>query len=116
WDYEGHRVVNQLALAALPQDFPAFVKTPAASERIAFLAGEPDRWRNSFSDRLPLAHYSGPDHYFDLEELDDYGIKPEALPIFRYDFTAQLGVIRSKNPGKFHAPDAEKNKDHTREL
>ena len=26
WDYEGHRVVNQLALAALPKDFPAFVQ------------------------------------------------------------------------------------------
>ena len=35
WDYEGHRTVNQLALAALPANFPAFVKTPAARERIA---------------------------------------------------------------------------------
>ena len=25
WDYEGHRMVNQVALAALPADFPAFV-------------------------------------------------------------------------------------------
>jgi hypothetical protein len=25
WDYEGHRMVNQLALAALPADFPGFV-------------------------------------------------------------------------------------------
>lgn len=116
WDYEGHRAVNQLALAALPKDFPAFVKTAAASERIAFLAGEPDRWRNSFSDRLPLAHYSGPDHYFDLEELDEYGIKVEALPIFRYDFTAQLGLIRAASPQKFQVSEPEKNKDHTREL
>src|SRR5207245_10998215 len=46
WDYEGHRTVNQLALASLPADFPAFVREPANAERIAFLAGEPDRWRN----------------------------------------------------------------------
>src|SRR5258708_4991042 len=24
WDYEGHRIVNQLALASLPKDFPDF--------------------------------------------------------------------------------------------
>jgi len=45
WDYEGHRLVNQLALASLPADFPGFVRAPATAERIAFLAGEPDRWR-----------------------------------------------------------------------
>src|ERR1019366_7650581 len=47
WDYEGHRVVNQLALASLPTNFPAFVREPVAAERVAFLAGEMDRWRNT---------------------------------------------------------------------
>jgi hypothetical protein len=60
WDYEGHRAVNQLALASLPTNFPAFVREPAAAERIAFLAGEMDRWRNT--PDLPLKHYSFPDH------------------------------------------------------
>jgi hypothetical protein len=45
WDYEGHRVVNQLGLASLPTNFPAFAREPAPAERIAFLAGEMDRWR-----------------------------------------------------------------------
>ena len=40
WDYPGHRIVNELALASLPADFPAFVRDPAAAERIAFLSGE----------------------------------------------------------------------------
>ena len=115
WDYEGHRVVNQLALAALPKDFPAFVRSANARERIAFLSGEPDRWRNR-GDELPLTHFNGPDHYFDLEELEDYGLKPEALPIFRYDFTAQLALVRAAHPEKFPAIDPLKNKDHTREL
>ena len=35
WDYEGHRLINQIALASLPTNFPAFVFTPAAKERIA---------------------------------------------------------------------------------
>src|SRR5580700_4407064 len=75
WDYEGHRVVNQLALASLPPDFPAFVRDPAAAERIAFLSGEADRWR-SVRD-LPLRHVNGPDHYIDLEQLADYGLSAE---------------------------------------
>jgi hypothetical protein len=114
WDYEGHRVVNQLALASLPTNFPAFVREPAAAERIAFLAGEMDRWRNT--PDLPLKHYSFPDHYLDVEELATYELKPEMLPPFRYDFVAELALIRKANPDKFPAPDPEFNLDHTRQL
>ena len=71
WDYEGHRIVNQLALASLPTNFPSFVRTPAVSERVAFLAGEPDRWRNT--PDLSLKHFNGPDHYLDIEGLDACG-------------------------------------------
>jgi hypothetical protein len=114
WDYEGHRLVNQLALASLPTNFPAFVRSPDAAERVAFLAGEPDRWRNT--PDLPLKHYSFPDHYIDVEELALYGLKPDMLPVFRYDFVAQLALIRQAHPGKFPEPPAAKNADHTREL
>ncbi len=114
WDYEGHRVVNQLALATLPTNFPAFVREPAAAERVCFLAGEMDRWRNT--PDLPLKHYSFPDHYMDVEELATYGLKPEALPVFRYDFVAELALIRKAHPEKFPEPDAEFNQDHTRGL
>ncbi|SPE59768.1 conserved exported hypothetical protein [Verrucomicrobia bacterium] len=114
WDYEGHRVVNQLALASLPANFPAFVKTPAAAERVAFLSGEPDRWRNV--QDLPLKHSNGPDHYIDLEELEAYGLKPELLPVFRYDFEEQLAIVRSQHPEKFPPPDPAFDTDHTRQL
>jgi hypothetical protein len=113
WDYEGHRAINQLALASLPTKFPEFVREPAAAERIAFLAGEPDRWRNS--PDLPLRHANGPDHYFDLEELALYGMKSDSLPVFRYDFVASLEVFREKNPGKIQPPSG-KDDDHTAEL
>jgi hypothetical protein len=114
WDYEGHRVVNQLALSSLPTNFPAFVREPAAAERIAFLAGEADRWRNV--QDLPLRHCNGPDHYIDAEELAVYGLKPESLPVFRYDFVAQLALARKANPDKFPKIDPTKDEDHTREL
>src|SRR5260221_6103914 len=112
WDYEGHRLVNQLALASLPADFPAFVRTPAARERIAFLAGEPDRWRNT----PDLNHFNGPDHYIDMEQLDDYGIDPHSLTHFRYDFVAQLALARAAHPERFKPIDPEANRDHTRQL
>lgn len=114
WDYEGHRAVNQLALDTLPTNFPAFALTPEARERIAFLAGEPDRWRNT--DSPSLAQANGPDHYIDMEQLDDYGLKPEDLPIFRYDFAAKLAVARATHPEKFAPVDLMRDRDHTRQL
>ena len=115
WDYEGHRIVNQLALASLPTNFPAFVRAPAAQERIAYLSGEPDRWRN-VPDELPLVHCNGPDHYIDLEALDDYGLMAQTLPIFRYEFAAKLAQARAAHPDKFPLIDPARNRDRTREL
>ncbi|MEC8929075.1 MAG: hypothetical protein VX705_07685, partial [Verrucomicrobiota bacterium] len=31
WDYERHRLVNALALASLPKDFPTFARTAKAT-------------------------------------------------------------------------------------
>ena len=114
WDYEGHRLVNQLALASLPTNFPAFVFTPAAKERIAFLSGEPDRWRNT--PDLPLRHRNGPDHYIDFEDLVPMGLKPANVSPLRYVFTAQLAVAREKNPGAFPPIDAARDTDQTKAL
>ena len=114
WDYETHRLINQLALASLPANFPAFVTTPEAVERIGFLAGEADRWRNT--PDLALKHCNNPDHYIDLEELPTYGLTPEKLPVFRYDFVADLALFRKANPDKFPKADPGRNQDHTQEL
>jgi hypothetical protein len=115
WDYEGHRLVNQLALASLPTNFPNFVREPQTAERIAFLAGEPDRWRNQRQE-LPLRNYQEPDHYIDLEELAHYGMKPEMLPIFRTDFVGELAVFRKEHPDKFPASESHNDEAHTRGL
>lgn len=114
WDYEGHRLVNQLALASLPTNFPAFVKESGAAERIAFLAGEPDRWRNTTD--LTLKHFNNPDHYLDFEELALCGIKPETLSPFRYEFAGQVAVARATNPTNFPPIDAAKDAERTKAL
>jgi hypothetical protein len=113
WDYEGHHAVNELALASLPKDF-GIELTPALKNRIEFLAGEPDRWRNVGD--LPLKHFNGPDHYIDLEDLKLFGLTPETLPIMRYDFVADIAKARATHPEKFPAIDPAKDADHTREL
>jgi hypothetical protein len=114
WDYEEHHVINELALASLPKDFGGFTLTPALKHRIAFLAGEPDRWRNVGD--LPLKHFNGPDHYIDLEDLKLYSLTPETLPLMRYDFAADIARERAAHPEKFPAIDPARDADHTREL
>lgn len=114
WDYEGHRLINQLALDSLPKSFPAFVSTPAARERIGFLAGEPDRWRNT--PDLPFKHANGPDHFFDIELLAPYGIELAQISPFRSEFTAQLARGRAANPANFPAIDPAKDADRTKAL
>jgi hypothetical protein len=113
WDYAGHRTINQLALASLPADFPTFVREPAAAERIAFLAGEPDRWRNE-SD-LSLRHANNPDHYIDLEQLDWAGLEPALVSPLRYEFALQFAAGRAAHPERFPRIDPAKDAERLRE-
>ena len=87
--------------------------TPAAAERIAFLAGEPDRWKNL--PDLPLRHENNPDHYLDLEQLGWAGLDLDALSPLRYEFVVQFAAGRAAHPDRFPPIDPEKNADHVRE-
>lgn len=111
WDYPGHRVINLLAVSSLPPDYPAFARTSEARERIGFLAGEPDRWRNT--PELTLRHENGPDHFFDMEWMRYADITPETLTPFRYVFDEQLSRARREHPERFPAIDEAKNHDET---
>lgn len=114
FDYENHRLVNQLALGSLPDDFPAFVKTAAARDRVAFLSGEPDRWRNS--KELSLQHASNPDHFIDIEDLVPLDLEPSSLSPFRYEFVAQIARARDSHPERFRPIDPARDLDRTRRL
>lgn len=113
WDHPGHKMVSELALAALPSDYPSFVRHPANLARIGFLSGQPDRW--SHSPDLPLKHVNWPDHFLDLELLADAGLDPRTVSSFRYDYAVAYALGRAAHPEK-HAPiDPASNADHTRE-
>ena len=114
WNYEGHRVVNLLALDSLPADFPAFAKTAASRERIAFLAGEADRWRNTTD--LPLRHVNGPDHFLDIEDMKPYGVNLDHLTAFRFVFVEQLTRARVQFPARVPKVDKSKNFDRTKQF
>jgi hypothetical protein len=43
-------------------------------------------------------------------------MKPEMLPVFRYDFVAELALARKAHPEKFPEPDAASNPAHIRGL
>lgn len=113
WDYAGHRIINRLALASLPGDFPDFVREPPAIERIAFLGGEPDRWKNT--SEAALRHENNPDHYFDFEQLDWAGLSPATLSPLRYEFVLQFAAARAAHAGKFPKIDPARDGDRTRE-
>lgn len=115
WDYTGHRIVNQLALASLPREFPDFVREPAAAERIAFLAGEGDRWRNVPDLIMRQSGGNWTDHFLDVEQLEDAGIDAKHVSSFRYDFILQFAAGRAAHADKFPPIDPAKNRDHTRE-
>jgi len=114
WDYSSHFVINQLALASLPTNFPAFVLAPAQRERIAFLSGEPDRWRNNAD--LSLRHANAPDHYIDLEELKLCDLTPPQLPPLRYSFANRFAQARAAHPERFASINPQSDQDQTREL
>jgi len=98
WNYPGHRMVAAAAVASLPDDFPEFARTPAASDRIQFLSGEPDRWR--ILQDPALKHINNPDHYCDLEALAAYNLKPETLPELRNELLGHIYIDRANHPEK----------------
>jgi len=115
WDYTVHRLVNQLALASLPPEFPEFVHEPAAVERIAFLSGEPDRWRNVSDPSMRHSGGSWSEHFLDLEQIPLAGLDVATLPSFRYDFIVAFAAGRAAHADRFPRINPEKNADHTRE-
>lgn len=109
WGAAGHVLVTRLAVAGLPEDFPAWVKQTDPVERLCYLCVEPDRWRGQGAPVLD--HINNPDHYFDVEDLDAFGQDLMTLPRFRNAFIESLAAFRALHPDA--APvDAERDKAH----
>lgn len=67
WGFHGHEISGRAAATNLPAELPAFFRT--ATEHLAYLNPEPDRWRGEgFRELGEAMRY---DHYIDLEVIPD---------------------------------------------
>lgn len=96
WDAVGHRTVASLALDRLPADVPAFLKETATLDAVAWNAAEPDRWRGEKNAFIMNSTYM--DHYMDVEDLEEFGLTLDTLPMLRYRFVREITLAREKWP------------------
>ena len=92
WWVKGHGTIAEAAAARLPDDVPAFFR--AGGRHLAYLAGDPDRWKNRETPFLRRAEEAN--HFLDTEDLEG---KP--LPAtHRYDAMKLLYGELKKEPNK----------------
>jgi hypothetical protein len=90
WGNEGHSAINRVAAEKLPPDVPAFLRN--AADQLAYLAPEPDRWRQP--SELALKRSQEPDHFINLEAIQGMELPPD-----RYSFYRALDARRRETPG-----------------
>ncbi|MBV9330705.1 MAG: S1/P1 Nuclease [Alphaproteobacteria bacterium] len=92
WGATGHRFIGETAIAALPDEVPAFLRTPEVAREVGELAREPDRWKGAGT-----AHDAerDPAHYIDVSDDLTVAGGPQlaALPPTRADFDSALRKI-----------------------
>lgn len=92
WGADGHRMINRLAVQALPAEVPEFLRTPAAADTMEYYGPEPDHWQGQGLQELGQAGL--PEHYMDMEWADLIG---GPLPRRRYDFIRALAVAQKSH-------------------
>jgi hypothetical protein len=89
WGNTGHRIVGEAAMRALPDEVPAFLRTPQAASDVGELSREPDRSKGAGkihdSDR-------DPGHFVDLDDDGRIlaGPRLDALPPTRAEYETAL--------------------------
>jgi hypothetical protein len=114
WGARGHRLIACLALDGLPADAPAFLRDPGTRDLIAEEANEPDKWRGITAPAL--AHANGPDHYLDVEDLEQFGLTLDTVPELRQEYFRVLAISKHIHPEEITQPyDAKDDGDKTKE-
>jgi hypothetical protein len=113
WNAHGHRTVTRLALDGLSPDMPSWLHDPGVIARIADQSNEPDRWRGTH--RPAINHEANPEHYIDIEDLDQYGLTLAKLPPYRYECVRMMAQARFEHPDRMIPIDAAKDKDKIKE-
>ncbi|MDZ4394902.1 hypothetical protein [Cypionkella sp.] len=91
WGETGHRMVGMAAMRALPDDMPAFLRTPSAVADVAELTREPDRWKGAGQ---PHDRERDTAHFVDMIEdgrvMSERGMSIDALPELKSEYDAAL--------------------------
>jgi len=91
WGNTGHRLIGVAAMRALPDDLPAFLRTPGAVADVGELAREPDRWKGAGQ---PHDRERDTAHFVDLDDqgrvMDPRGMTLAQLPRLKSEYDAAL--------------------------
>jgi hypothetical protein len=91
WGNTGHRLIGMAAMRGLPDEMPAFLRTPAAAAEVGELSREPDRTKGGGQ---PHGRERDTAHFVDM--LDDgrimvaQGPSIDALPRLKSEYDAAL--------------------------
>jgi hypothetical protein len=113
WSAHGHRTVTRLALDGLSPDMPQWLHDKDVMARLVDQSNEPDRWRGTH--RPAIVHEANPEHYIDIEDLDQYGLTLEHLPEYRYEYVKEMVRARVEHPDRMIPIDEAKDRDKTKE-
>jgi len=92
WGAKGHRIVGTAAVTALPKSMPSFFR--AASDQLAYLNPEPDRWKARAERDLDpaLDGAFNADHFLDIEMATPSVLAAALTAPHRYAFADTLRV------------------------
>jgi len=96
WGAAVHRLVTLLALEALPSNAPEWLRAEDTPARLAFLSNQADRWRGW--DSVVLQHENSPEHYLDIERLDQFGLTLASVPRLRMEYVRVMAVAKHAAP------------------
>jgi hypothetical protein len=103
WGATGHRLISQVAMAALPDELPAFLRTRETMAEVVELGREPDRWRDS--GRVHDSDRDGA-HFLDLGVDGRVAGGPQlsALPPTRAAYAAALRTLDTDDIAEGYLP------------
>ena len=93
WGNTGHRLIGVAAVRALPDELPAFLRTPGAAAEIGELSREPDRTKGGGQ---PHDRERDTAHFVDMDDqgrvMDARGMSIDALPRLKSEYDAALAA------------------------
>ncbi|HEY0927533.1 S1/P1 Nuclease [Brevundimonas sp.] len=91
WGNTGHRLIGIAAMRGLPEEMPAFLRTPGAAADVGELAREPDRWKGGGQ---PHDRERDTAHFVDMDDngfvMSAAGPSIDALPRLKSEYDAAL--------------------------